>query len=87
MAALHCGNATDEALDGLVTFAKAEEGYLGQMVEAIAAARYLAGNHDAPITPTHVAVATRKQQTSARVKALALNVKPVRRGRFKLLAA
>jgi hypothetical protein len=57
------------------------------MVEAIAAARHLAGNHNAPIAATHVAVATRKQQTSARVKALALNVKPVRRGRFKLLAA
>jgi hypothetical protein len=86
IAALHCGNATDDALDGLVTFAKAEEGYLGQMVEAIAGARHLAGNPNTPITATHVAVATRKQQTSARIKALALNVKPARRGRFKLLA-
>ena len=87
IAALHCGNAADEALDGLVTFAKDEEGYLGQMVEAIAAARHLAGNHSAPITATHVAVAMRKQQTNARIKALALNVKATRRGRFKLLAA
>jgi DNA transposition AAA+ family ATPase len=85
IAALHCGNATDEALDGFVTFAKAE-GYLGQMVEVIAAARHLAGNQNSPITATHVAVATRKQQTSARIKALAVNVKPARRGRFKLLA-
>jgi hypothetical protein len=87
IAALHCGNATEHAIDGLVTFAKAEEGYLGQMIEAIAAARHLAGNHNSPITATHVAVATRKQQTSARIKALAINVKPSRRGRFKLLAA
>jgi DNA transposition AAA+ family ATPase len=87
IAALHCGNATDEALDGLVTFAKAEEGYLGIMIEAIAAARHLAGNHDAPLTATHVAVATRQQQTANRVKQLALAAKPARRGRFKLLAA
>jgi len=87
IAALHCGNATDDALDGLLTFAKAEQGYLGQMVEAIAAARHLTGNHNSPITATHVAIATRKQQTSARIKALAVSVKPARRGRFKLLAA
>src|SRR5207244_2772692 len=87
IASLHSGNATEDALDGLVTFAKAEEGYLGQMVEAIAAARHLAGNHNAPITATHVALATRQQQTSARVKALALTAKPARRGRLKLLAA
>jgi hypothetical protein len=87
IAALHCGNATAQALDGLLTFAKAEEGYLGQMVEAIANARRLAGNHNAPITATHVAFATRQQQTSARIKALAVNVKAARRGRFKLLAA
>ncbi len=87
IAALHCGNATDDALDGLVTFAKAEEGYLGIMIEAIAAARHLAGNHSTPITATHVAVATRQQQTDARVKQLALTAKPARRGRFKLLAA
>jgi DNA transposition AAA+ family ATPase len=86
IAALHCGNATDEALDGLVTFAKAEEGYLGQMVEAIAAARRLAGQRDT-ITPTHVAVATKQQQTTTRVKQLALSAKPARRGRIKLLAA
>lgn len=87
IAALHSVNATDEALDGLVTFAKAEEGYLGQMVEAIAAARHLAGNHNAAITATHVAVATRQQQTNSRIRTLALKAKPTRRGRFKLLAA
>jgi len=70
VAALDCGNATAEALDGLVTFAKAEEGYLGQMVEAIATARHLAGNDNAPITATHVAVATRQQQTRARTRDL-----------------
>jgi len=87
IAALHCGNAAAEALDGLLAFAKAEEGYLGQMVEAIANARRLAGNHNAPITATHVAFAKRQQQTSARVTALAVNIKSTRRGRFKPLAA
>jgi hypothetical protein len=91
IAALHCGNATEDALDGLVTFAKAEEGYLGQMVEAIAGARHIAGNNGngqlAAITATHVALATRQQQTNARIKQLALAAKPARRGRFKLLAA
>lgn len=82
IAALHCGNVTDDALDGLVTFAKAEEGYLGQMIEAIAAARRLSGNHNSPVTATHVAVATKQQQTAARIKQLALSAKPARRGRM-----
>lgn len=86
IAALHSGNATEDALDGLVTFAKAEEGYLGQMVEAIAAARHLVASASQPITATHVALATRQQQTSARVKALALSAKPTRRGRLRLVA-
>jgi hypothetical protein len=87
IAALHCGTVTEDALDGLVAFAKAEEGYLGQMVEAIAAARHLAGNRNTPITATHIVVATRQQQTNARVKQLSLGMKSQRRGRFKLLAA
>ena len=53
--------------------------------------RHLAGNNGngqlSAITATHVALATRQQQTSARIKQLALTAKPARRGRFKLLAA
>jgi len=85
IAALHAGSATDDAIDGLLTFARTEEGYLGIMVEAIACARRLAGT--GPITATHVASATRMQQTEERVKKLALGAKPIRGGKIKLLAA
>jgi DNA transposition AAA+ family ATPase len=87
IAALHAGNATDEALEGFLAFARSEEGYLGQMIEAIATARHQAGNHGAPITAAHVTLATKQQQTSDRVKQLVTAIKPPRRGRMKLLAA
>jgi len=84
---LHAGSITDEAVEGLLDFVKTEEGYLGAGIEAIVNARIVCGNHGAPINATHVAVATKQQQTAARVKQLALTAKPVRRRRVKLLAA
>lgn len=85
IAALHAGNAADDALRHFVDFAKAEEGYLGIMIEAIGAARRSAAH--GTITATHAALATRQQQTSSRIKQLALAAKPARKGRFKLLSS
>ena len=83
IAKLHAGDIEDAALDGLVVFARAEEGYLGAMIEALKIARMEAG--PGTLTAAHLAAATRQQQRDQRVKALAGAAVPKRRGGFRVL--
>jgi len=77
IARLHAGDIEEEALDGLVAFAQAEEGYLGSMVKAIEVARDEAAG--ARLTAGHLAGAIKQQQRDANLRALAARSVPTRR--------
>lgn len=82
IARLHAGQIAEDALAGLVAFAKADEGYLGAMVNAVKSARSAANarrGEGAPIEAAEVADATRALQTETRIVELARVAAPRRR--------
>jgi DNA transposition AAA+ family ATPase len=81
IARLHAGEIEDEAAGALVLHARAEEGYLGSMVEAVKIARR--EHREGRLTCEDIARATKQQQTEQRIVDLAKNAAPLRRGRFK----
>lgn len=83
IARLHAGSIDADAVAGLVAFAKADEGYLGTMVEAIKLAR--AEHGDVRLTAPMIAAATKQQMKQERITELAKGAQRLPKGRFKLL--
>lgn len=81
IARLHSGDIAPDALTGLLAFARAEEGYLGSMVEAISLARIK--KPDGRLEAVDIAISTKQQGTDARIVEIAKGAKRLRRGQFK----